>query len=137
MLGLGIFAVLEIDVVGDGASWVSLAGPAAIVFAAVIAALYARHRMGVEIAAADARLEKQLKHDREAAADRLEAQLRHDRELREREATRTTLDELAQLIFDTIESCTNLSAVNRTQRSLRKEIDAADQEGGLEDLQRR
>ncbi len=116
---------VEIALSSDGGfPWIGVLGPVAIVLAAIVAALYARHRMRTELAAADVRLEKQLKHDRESSAALLEAQLRHDRESREREATRTTLDELAHLVAETLDSCTEYWIASVAFQELRNEIAA-------------
>lgn len=82
--------------------------------------------MHTEIAAADRRLKQQLKHDREQAAELQESQLRRDRKLREIEAARSTLDDVLNLVNETLEAVSRLFALNKVHHELKQELDAID-----------
>jgi hypothetical protein len=109
-----LLSVLEVHLTGGKSILLELATPAAIVIAALagaqFAAQYAGRNVAKELAAADQRLRREL---------------RHDQGLREKEAARQTLDEVTNIATDAMDRLVDYSAKIKTTEDVAKMIEGA------------
>ncbi|HEX6455958.1 MAG TPA: hypothetical protein VF009_05500 [Solirubrobacterales bacterium] len=98
-----LVALLQVELVGGKSIYLELATPIAIVLAAIVgahfAAQYAGRNVSKELAAADLRLQREL---------------RHDQVIREKEAARRTLDEVTNVATDAMDAVIDYSARIKT-----------------------
>jgi hypothetical protein len=104
---LPLLFVFQVEMVGGKSTSLELATPLAIVLAAVVgahfAARYAGRNVAKELAAADVRLKRELRH----------AQV-----IREKEAARRTLDEATNIVTDAMDALVDYSARIKTREDV-------------------
>jgi hypothetical protein len=109
-----LFSALEVHLTGGKSVPLELATPAAILVAAIagahFAAQYAGKNVAKELAAADLRLKREL---------------RHDQTLREKEAARRTLDEVTNVATDAIDALIDYSARIKTAEDVTRMLEDA------------
>jgi hypothetical protein len=109
-----LLLVLEVHLTGGKSILLELATPAAVVISAVagahFAAQYAGRNVAKELAAADQRLRREL---------------RHDQRLREKEAARRTLDEVTNVATDAMDALVDYSAKIKTTEDVARMVEDA------------
>jgi hypothetical protein len=122
---MAVLSVLEVHLVGGPSSLAQLAGPAAIVIAALAGAYFAARYASRNVA-------RELK----AADRRLRLQLRHDQSMRSREATRETLDDVTDNLTNAMNSLAAYTAALMTIEQITGALEEASDESQKENIQR-